>query len=301
MTTPGPESCGAPMRSCCIWPVDPVCAPCEWPDGGEDTWDRAHRAAAEWATDILRGLTGGRYGVCHRIVRPCRKACAGVPSFGDPYAWGGALGYGSGGIRPMITGGEWINIVCGQGCAQDCSCGPMCEVELPSPVYQVLEVKVDGVVVPGGSWKVDDNRWLVRTDGECWPLCQDLSKAETEVGTFSVRYLIGRPVPPLGIRAHSVLAGELYKQCVGDSGCRLPERVQTVTREGVTYEMVDPQEWLDSGLTGLGAVDMWLKIVNPNSIRTPPGVMSPDFRRPPRGRNLPWPGTTGFYGGGRAW
>ncbi|MFB7906668.1 hypothetical protein ACFC1T_09595 [Kitasatospora sp. NPDC056076] len=261
------------------WPADPSC------------WTPQHQVAAEQASDILRALTGGRFGLCHRYVRPCRRACAGAYAgpYGSPYGYNGIGPYGTGSVvSPLnLGGGEWVNMVCGNGCATDCGCSPLCEVELPSPVAQILEVKIDGKVVVPSSYRVDDNRFLVRTEGECWPWCQEMAKADTEVGTFSVRYLIGRAIPPLGVTAHSVLANELFKKCSGQK-CRLPGPVQQITREGITYDMLDPRGWLDMGLTGVDEVDRWLKIVNPRALRTAPGVWSPDFPHT-RSRRMLWP------------
>lgn len=40
--------------------------------------------------------------------------------------------------------------------------------------------------------------------------------------------------------------------------CQLPERVTSINREGVSLTTVDPQTFLDRGLTGLIRVDEWL-------------------------------------------
>ena len=72
------------------------------------------------------------------------------------------------------------------------------------------------------------------------------------------------------------------------SGCRLPERTKTVTRDGVTYDMFDPGEWLDQGLTGLRDVDTWLRAVNPHALTQPSAVFSLDMpAAPPATRGGP--------------
>lgn len=258
----------------CDWPiVDPTCCP-SW--AGADPALKAR--VTEVATEILWALSGRRFGVCPVTVRPCRRPCERTltPMFG-PY-------YGAGSFTPTLLDGAWIN-GCGQ-CTTDCSCGPMCEVVLPGPVDSVIEVKVDGVVVPAADYLVYDHHTLVRRDpSECWPYCQDLGEADTEAGTFSVTYGLGIPVPAAGLYAAELYACELLKACT-DGPCRLPRRVTSITRQGVTWSLLDPMEFLDNGLTGLYEVDAWLKAVNPAGLSRGARVYSVD-RRPPRRQTWP--------------
>jgi hypothetical protein len=46
----------------------------------------------------------------------------------------------------------------------------------------------------------------------------------------------------------------------------LPERVQTITRQGVTVGFLDPQDFLEKGRTGITMIDLWLRSVNPRGI-----------------------------------
>ena len=98
-------------------------------------------------------------------------------------------------------------------------------------------------------------------------------------GSFAVQYWRGTPVPPGGRRAVSMLACELWKACTGDKTCRLPQHVQSVTREGVQYTMVDPTDHTAGGKTGLPDVDMWINQVNPKGMKQQVGVWSPDLPR----------------------
>jgi hypothetical protein len=232
--------------------------------------------ALDVATELVWRLSGRRYGLCEITVRPCRQPCA--QSAAAP-AWP-VGGYPGGGFLPTLRDGQWINMVCGQ-CGDDCHCGTLCEVVLPGPVDSITSVKLDGVVLDPAQYVVFDHRTLARTGGECWPTCQDLTLPDDEPGTWSVTYRQGIPVPPGGQAAAAVLACELGKACAGASGCRLPKRVQTVTREGVTLGFLDPMTFLQDGLTGLYEVDLWLRSVNPRGLAEGARVYSPD-RRPPR-------------------
>ncbi|MBT2226259.1 hypothetical protein [Nonomuraea sp. NEAU-A123] len=183
-----------------------------------------------------------------------------------------------------MVDGSWIN-GCGE-CLTDCSCGPMCEIVLPGPVDSVVEVRLDGDIVSAADYLVYDHRKLVRRDtAACWPTCQDLTLPPSEVGTFAVTYRQGIPVPRAGQLAAGVYACELLKACMGQT-CRLPKRVTSITREGVTLALLDPMDMLDKGRTGLYEVDAWLSAVNPNGLRQGARVYSPD-RRPPRVQTWP--------------
>lgn len=144
---------------------------------------------------------------------------------------------------------------------------------------------VDGQELPSDRFRVLDGV-LIRTDGGSWPVCQDISGRAGEPGVFAVSYWRGVPVPPGGRRAVAQLACEVWRACARPDSCKLPRRVNTIRREGVTYTMLDPMEFLGDGKTGLTEVDLWLTAVNPHGVRSPSTVFSPDqprFRAEGRG------------------
>ncbi|MER5966339.1 hypothetical protein [Streptomyces sp. NPDC002057] len=66
-----------------------------------------------------------------------------------------------------LPDGLWHNAsVC--GCTSGCSCGQLCEVALPGPVYDVTSLDVNGAVLVPEAYRVDAPGRLVRTDGERW-------------------------------------------------------------------------------------------------------------------------------------
>jgi hypothetical protein len=146
-------------------------------------------------------------------------------------------------------------------------------------VAAVNEVKVDGVVIDPSAYRLDEWRGmplLVRTDGECWPECQDMNLNDTEPGTFAVTYTPGEALPTSGAIAAGKLAGEFIKSCQG-AECSLPQQVASLSRNGVEVQMVDPTEFLADGLTGVADVDLWIRAVNPARKSQRSRVYSPDL------------------------
>lgn len=139
------------------------------------------------------------------------------------------------------------------------------------PVTAITEVlDRDGAPVDGSLWQLRDGRRLDRVDPDThrrskWP-CQD----------FTVTYTHGQPPPRAGVRAAITLAAELALAVCGAASCRLPERVTSITRQGVTLAVLDPMDIIKDGLTGLPDVDLWVVSVNPTKARRRPAVWSPD-------------------------
>lgn len=288
-----------------IWPMPAGSGPCEtWPldlsclcpgwSNNPGEWTPAQRSAVERATELLWRLTAGRYGLCHRIVRPCKRACP------TPRHQAGS----------WAMDGIWVDVpsACGCGCVtacDDCDCGQGPDrITVPGPIYapavapcasdphhpanRPVQVWIDGELLDPSRYWIQAPNQVVRTDGQRWPQCQDTAVPHNAEGAFAISYWIGHPVPAGGRSAVARLACEIHKSCTGDGSCALPERVQTVAREGITYTMLDPMQHLDEGRTGLADVDMWLATVNPGSIRAPSTVWSPDQAKARREGVRPW-------------
>jgi hypothetical protein len=232
-------------------------------------------AITRTATSLLWNWTGRVFGTSEVVVRPCRRDCApstylgiaGIPSS----TWQNAP------FLPVLLDGEFYNLSCRRKCRDGCGCSSVEEIGLAGPVDSVISVRVDGETLDPSAHRVDNRRWLVRMDGGRWPTCQDLSKSPDEVNTWEIAYRWGTEVPIGGSMAASVLACEMAKAALGRE-CSLPQRIQSVTREGVTMAILDSFEGLEAGRTGIWLVDSWVTSVTKSPRRSV--VLSPDTYQP---------------------
>lgn len=257
------------------------------------------------ATSYLWNWTGRRYGLCDVTIRPCRQDCwVGVSTFtgGGALTTDGRLGTPYG---PVLLEGRWFNISCGR-CGDTCGCDYTPSLVLPGPVDSVTEVRIDGETLDPSAYRVDNHRLLVRTDGDDWPTCQNMSnptrvnppsaKAIDEPAstaatpsaedTFEISYSRGIPVPEGGQLAAGVLANEFAKAACGAKDCQLPQRIQSITRQGVSVAVLDAFDDIDTGHTGIWIVDSWVASVTKSPATS--RVYSPDIPRS-RPRRTTWP------------
>jgi hypothetical protein len=230
--------------------------------------------AALAATQVLHGLTGGQFGLTTTKLRPCRRDCLPVG-----YEYGGWPVGSWGYPYPALVGGTWVNLGCG-GCGDTCSCTVLQEAVLPGVVHDVTEVRIDGTVVTGSAYRLDhtpSGDVLVRLDGGVWPTCQQLTRNDTQSGTWSVTARYGMDVPELGRVAVGELACEFLK-AMGGKDCRLPEHVTSLARQGVTLSFPDPTELLTGGKLGLVQADRFISVFNPSGLRRRARTWSPDQR-----------------------
>jgi hypothetical protein len=134
------------------------------------------------------------------------------------------------------------------------------------PVRSVLSVSIGGVLQDPSSYELLDGSTIALRGG--WGLCS----------TPEITYTFGVDPPPLGRMAARRLANELLAAARGDE-CKLPTNVTSVSRQGLSFEIWDPQAFLDKGHTGLYEVDLFVATVNPGKAKKRPRVFSPDLPR----------------------
>lgn len=264
----------------CNWTVDAGC--CEdW-----ETYSLELRTAgAEYGALSVWAATGRRFGACTRTVRPCgEQGCGDGTSMG----WGSGFYWSEGVWFPYILDGVWRN-----WCrCQDCR--PSHQIWLTPPVSGIVEVRFsDGTIIDPATYRVDDHQWLVRqgpnlatepitaTDGG-WPRHNAYNfpvtgaLAPNDLTAWEVTYLWGVAVPSVLQRAAGELACEWIKNCLG-LACRLPQRVTSIARQGVTISLADVDQLLQNGLTGLTTVDSLIQRFNPSRLPSRMQIASPDL------------------------
>jgi hypothetical protein len=249
----------------CAWDV--TCGECD----GWDDYPQEVRDTALWlAATYLWAATGRQYGPCPITVRPSQGKGSEI-LYQDFAVMPGAQGLGVPG-GPFLFGGTWFN----SGCATACCGASACGVVLRGPVAGIEEVLIGDEVIPSSAYRVDvaGGAWLlVRTDGECWPACQNFTADQGEEGSFSITYLYGRALPEALAVATAQLACEWAKGLTGGA-CKLPAKMTRLSRQGVEVELESPEP---GDRTGIGQVDMVVAALNPSNRKSPPVLLSPDL------------------------
>jgi hypothetical protein len=201
------------------------------------------------ATEVFYVLSGRIYGMRQRTYRPrvCASSCT------CDTRWSG-------------WEGSW------HPSGDLCSCA---STDLRLPLVNTVDaVFVDGVALDADDYELYDRTKLVRVDGGSWVCCQSLS---VNPDSLVVVATAGTPVPEMGKLAVIEMACQIG--ALGTAACKLPTRVQTITRQGMSWTVLDPQDFLDNGRTGLYFGDLFLATVNPAKLRNRVRVVSPDTPR----------------------
>lgn len=132
-----------------------------------------------------------------------------------------------------------------------------------TPVRHVAQVKSGDTVLETSQYKIVNGSML------------QLTNTNLDVCGLEVTYTYGVNVPVSGQRAARGLAKEFVKGWSGEE-CLLPDRVTNVSREGISFTIMDKQDFLDEGRTGVYEVDLFLRATNPDKARKPARIFSPD-------------------------
>lgn len=256
----------------CDWPVDyGACGKC--PELA-DVSSEQRELFENMAIDLLWRFTDKQFGLCEVTVRPCAAE-----------RYSRASTFQGRGPRVELEAVRIDDVLrafsC--GCTRSCACSleSAASLRLPGPVDSIVKVVIDGETLDASAYRLMYGNVLVRADRSGWPLQQDLLAADDEVGAFAITYKYGDAVPAGGQAAAGKLACQLAKAYCGSKDCQLPERVQTISRQGVTVGIADAFEGLERGRTGIWSIDAWIESVTRR--KSFAGVRSPDLPRQPLG------------------
>jgi hypothetical protein len=91
---------------------------------------------------------------------------------------------------------------------------------------------------------------------------------------IEIAYKVANNLPPGTSRQVIKLATEFWKSSTGKK-CSLPERITSVTKQNVSWTILDPMDFLDAGRTGIGSIDLWIRRVNGTGVA---GLIDPLIR-----------------------
>lgn len=243
------------MTVCAPWAVadEDACAPCTADTPDLDKWIGI-------ASELLYELSGQRFpGVCEDTAHPCAQPCGqdGPRVYSDDV---------------LMWSNSAVSMLGSCGCGRSaCGCTSLSELVLTGwPLISVEQVTIDGVELDEAAYEINDWRRLVRIDGDAWPACSD---------DFEIKFTYGAAPPSPGVAAAASLGCQLALACSGSGDCRLPQRVQSITRQGVSMVLLDPFTFFDDGRTGLYDVDLFLAAYGPTAKkRWPSLIVNPDTR-----------------------
>ena len=226
--------------------------------------------AVKVASQLLWSMSGRKYG--------------GITTVSEKYVCASRayrLGASARNYTPELVGGDMYNIPFDEfdDYAELTTDGmsPSTRLRLRGrPVIKIDSVRDrTGKIVDPSNYYLVDHSTLQARSGTAWAPCN-----------IEVTYTYGSPPPASGKAAARVLATEFIKLWNGDD-CDLPQRITSVSRQGISYTILDNQDFIADMRTGLYIVDLFLKSANPDKARAKARVFSPDVPR--ARRHIPKP------------
>jgi hypothetical protein len=170
-------------------------------------------------------------------------------------------------IRPMDA--------CGCVAACFCSADRIRIASGAGPVTGIDSIYIDGELVDPTEYRFyPSSQLLYRLPPATWPRNDEKWADCDEDGSFCVNALVGYEPDAWALAVHAELTCELVKSCT-DQKCRIPSNATQVTGQGVTVTLsaTELKQFIP-------AVAGWVAAVNPDSMRQPATVSSPDLDQP---------------------
>lgn len=219
------------------------------------------------ASEILYRVSGRQYtSMCERVVLPgCDRTCKLSPAYNDSHLHRDT-DYSSGAFS-------------GSSCCSNTTCDTCYpdSIELPGPINSVIEIVIDGVILPSSAYRIIGHKKLVRVDGGTWPNNNNLTRSPYDVEdpanpwddcsqAWLVRYYQGKCPPLMGQLAAAALA-----KTIADDICVekcLPNNTARITAEGLDVRLISRfQSIYKNHKFGIKEVDTFLAASNPSDLR----------------------------------
>lgn len=173
-----------------------------------------------------------------------------------------------------------------------CGCSPR-QVGLGVwPITDLISVRYGGVEYTGAdveaAFHVNDYAYIAFNDGtqfrsgNQWAVGGSTEDNETDGFVFEVTVEHGLQIPPLLKRAARALACQFVVACAGMGPCKLPVRVTSVVRAGLSMDIASVSDMLKDGKTGLYEVDLAIQVFNPSRLQSPSFIWHPGISNPGR-------------------
>ena len=152
------------------------------------------------------------------------------------------------------------------------------------PVKTVTEVRLldvwssdpaSGVAMDTENWRQVGSsvRFTRFSTGPGWVRAAD-PRLVPNGALVAVDYTVADNLPPTTDQVVLLLAEEYCKAAAGRP-CKLPDRITSVSRQGITWTVLDPADFLNRGRTGIIRVDTWLSAANPGRNRSKARIFDP--------------------------
>ena len=205
-------------------------------------------ALIDQASDAIAILTGGKVsGVCTDVVRPVRSTPH--PCFPDRYGYYNHLEMHDSFLRGGIT--------------------------LMGPNPSIVQIKVDGNVVPATDYKIVDGIFLHRVQGT-WPVKQNVLLDDTQAGTFSISYEHGILPYIAKLAAEEIVCDMVRRDVRTNQSKSLPPSARSATIAGVSIQLEQQVEELRRRAILLPNLIRLLTIYAPDA-GSPTTVYSPEL------------------------
>ena len=136
------------------------------------------------------------------------------------------------------------------------------------PARRIISITVNGKVQNVDDYQLRNFSYIIKKNGQHWTF--------TSHDEVIVEYEYGNKPPKIGEEAAIKLANELILAIENDPNCAIPANVTSVSRQGMSFQMTDPQIFIEQGRTGIREVDLFIAATNPTKARKQSRLFTPN-------------------------